>query len=141
MQAKIAITTNKNGDKVAEHAGHVVYFKFYTIDEEKGLIDSKLVKIDKDFTLHNLLHGANIDPKDHEVLQSQIILTGGIGMGAINKLANMGIRTYMIEETNPDIAVQKLIDGNLKAIDPSTFKHDHHHNHNHNEHDCNGHHH
>ncbi len=137
MQAKIAITTNKNGDKVAEHAGHVVYFKFYTIDEEKGLIDSNLVKVDKAFTLHNLLHGTNINPADHEILQSQILLTGGIGMGAIQKLAQMGVRAYIIEENNPDEAVKQLIDGTLKAVDPSTFQH----HHNHEEHDCDGHHH
>ena len=32
MKAKVAVTTNKNGDKIAEHAGHVVYFKIYEID-------------------------------------------------------------------------------------------------------------
>ncbi len=143
MQAQVAITTNKNGDKISEHAGHVVYFKIYTIDEEKGLIDSKVIKVDKEHTLHNLLHNPETNPEEHEVLQSQILLTGGIGMGAIQRLANMGIRAYMVEEKNPDEAIKQLIEGTLKAVDPSTFKH-HHHHHDHDhghDHDCNGHHH
>ena len=141
MQAQIAVTTTKNGDKVSEHAGHAVYFKFYIIDQEKGVIDEKLIKVDKKHTLHNLLHTPDINPDEHEVLKSQILLTGGIGMGAINKLAHLGVRAYIIEESNPDNAIKQLINGTLKAVDPSTFQHNHHHEHNHDEHDCNGHHH
>jgi predicted Fe-Mo cluster-binding NifX family protein len=139
MKAQVAITTNKNGDKVAEHAGHGVYFKIYTIDEENGIEDQKLIKVNKEETLHNLLHNPNTNPDDHEVLKSQILLTGGIGVGAINKLAHLGVRAYIIEETNPDEAIQQLMNGTLKAIDPNTVPHNHHHHKD--GHDCNGHHH
>ena len=127
MTAKIAVTTNKNGDQIAKHAGHGVYFKIYEIDEQDGLIDSKVIKVDKEHVLHNLLHSPNINPKDYEVLSSQILLTGGIGMGGINKLAQMGVRAYIVEEKSPDEAVNKLIDGTLKAVDPSTVPHSHNH--------------
>ncbi len=142
MKAQVAVTTNKNGDKVAEHAGHGVYFKLYTIDEENGLEESRMIKVDKSETLHNLLHNPQTNPDEHEVLRSQILLTGGIGMGAINKLAHMGVRAYIIEEKNPDEAIQQLINGTLKAVDPSTVPHHHHHNHDHGDgHGCDGHHH
>ena len=141
MKAIIAVTTNKNGDKISEHAGHGVYFKFYEIDEQNGLQSSELVKIDKEHTLHNLLHNPNIQSEEHMVLQSQILLTGGIGMGAIQKLMQVGVRAYIVEETNPDEAINQLINGTLKAIDPTTYQHTHHHEHEHGEgHDCNGHH-
>jgi len=139
MKAKIAVTTNKNGDKIAEHAGHGIYFKIYEVDQNEGLTGSKLIKVDKEHTLHNLLHNPNINPQEHEVLTSQILLTGGIGMGAINKLAHLGVRAYIVEETNPDEAVNKLIEGTLRAVDPSTIQHTHHHHDG--NHDCNGHHH
>ncbi len=142
MKAKIAVTTNKNGDRLAEHAGHVVYFKIYEVDENEGLTGSKVIKVDKEHTLHNLLHNPHINPQEHEVLQSQILLTGGIGMGAIQRLAQMGVRAYIIEEQNPDEAINQLINGTLKAVDPTTYQHTHHHDHDHGDgHDCNGHHH
>ncbi len=142
MKAQVAVTTNKNGDKVAEHAGHGVYFKLYTIDEENGLEESHMIKVDKSETLHNLLHNPQINPDEHEVLRSQILLTGSIGMGAINKLAYMGIRAYIIEEKNPDEAIQQLINGTLKALDPNTIAHNHHHHHDHGDgHGCDEHHH
>jgi len=141
MKAKVAVTSNKNGDKIAEHAGHVVYFKIYEIDEQEGITDSKVIKVDKEHTLHNLLHNPNINPAEHEVLQSQILLTGGIGMGAIGKLAQMGVRAYIVEEKNPDEAIEKLMTGTLKAVDPSTVQH-HGHDHHHGDgHDCGEHHH
>jgi len=140
MKAIIAVTTNKNGDKLAEHAGHGVYFKFYEIDEQEGLMGSELVKVDKEHVLHNLLHNPNVNPEEHKILQSQILLTGGIGMGAIHKLMNFGVRAYIIEETNPDEAVNQLINGTLKAVDPSQHEHSHHHQHG-GEHNCDGHHH
>ena len=141
MKALVAVTTNKNGDTIAEHAGHGVYFKIYEIDQEEGLVGSKMIKVDKEHTLHNLLHAPGINPQDYEVLRSQIILTGSIGMGAINKLYQMGIRAFIIEETNPDEAIKQLIAGTLKAVDPSTVEHTHHHEHGeHGEGGCQGHH-
>ena len=140
MKAKIAVTTNKNGDQVAEHAGHGVYFKIYEVDEQAGLTGSKIIKVDKEHTLHNLLHNPQLNPQEHEVLQCQILLTGGIGMGAINKLYQLGVRAYIIEETNPDEAINQLINGTLKAVDPAVYQHNHNHEHG-DGHDCDGHHH
>jgi len=136
MKAKVAVTSNKNGDQIAEHAGHGVYFKIYEIDEQEGITDSKVIKVDKEHTLHNLLHNPNTNPAEHEVLQSQILLTGGIGMGAIGKLAQMGVRAYIVEEKNPDEAIEKLMSGTLKAVDPSTVQHHGHHHHHGDDHDC-----
>jgi predicted Fe-Mo cluster-binding NifX family protein len=59
-------------------------------------------------------------------------------MGAINKLFQIGIRAFIIEETNPDEAIKQLIAGTLKAVDPSTVQHTH--DHNHGEGGCQGHH-
>ncbi len=140
MKALIAVTTNKNGDKIAEHAGHGVYFKIYEIDEQEGLLGSKLIKVAKEHNLHNLIHAQGINPQDYEVLRCQIILTGSIGMGAINKLYQIGIRAYIVEETSPDEAINHLINGTLKAVDPSTIEHTHQHSHEHGEGGCQGHH-
>ncbi len=146
MKAKVAVTTNRNGDKLSEHAGHGVFFKIYGIDEQEGLTGSKVIKIDKEHTLHNLLHSPNLNPADYEVLQCQILLTGGIGTGAINKLMQLGVRAYIIQETNPDEAIKQLIEGSLKAMDPNAYQHNHQHSHEHGEGhgcqggDCHGHH-
>jgi predicted Fe-Mo cluster-binding NifX family protein len=139
MKAKIAVTTNKNGDKIAEHAGRGVFFKIYEIDEHDGLTDSRVIKVDKEHTLHNLSHNPETNPADHEVLTSQILLTGGIGMGAINKLARMGVRAYIVEEKNPDESIEKLMNNTLRAVDPTTYQHNHHHHHDHDHHHGEGH--
>ncbi len=138
MKAKVIVTTNKNGDKIAEHAGHVRYFKIYEIDQTEGLTGSKIIKVEKEHTIHNLLHNPETNSEEHEILTGQILLTGGIGMGGIQKLAMLGVRAYIVEEKNPDEAVEKLIAGTLKAVDPRTIPHSHHH---HGDHNCNGHHH
>ena len=144
MKAKVVVTTNKNGDKIAGHAGHVRFFKIYEIDQNEGLTGSKLIKVDKEHTLHNLLHNPDINPDELEVLTGQILLTGSIGMGGIQRLAMLGVRAYIVEEKNPDEAVEKLIAGTLRAVDPRTIQHSHHHHdhdHDHEDHDCDGHHH
>ena len=142
MKAKVVITTNKAGDKVSEHAGHVRYFKIYEIDEHKGIVDTKVVKVEKENTLHNLLHSNSLNPLEHEILQAQILLTGGIGPGAINKLAHLGVRAYMIKEKNPDEAINQLLNNTLKAIMPTEHHHHHHHGNNghHHEHGNDDHH-
>ncbi len=131
MKAKVAVTTNRKGDKLTEHAGHVRFFKIYEIDEEEGVLSAKVIKVDKEHVLHNLLHSPNINLEEHEVLKSQILLTGGVGQGAIHKLYQLGVRAYLIEEKNPDEAIKQLIEGTLKALDPASFHHDHDHNHDH----------
>ena len=40
------------------------------------------------------------------------------GNGAIDKLAKYGIACYKIEESDPDIAINKLINGTLEAMSP-----------------------
>jgi len=139
MKAKVAVTTNKNGDKLAEHAGHGVYFKIYEIDEQEGLTGSKIIKVEKENSLHNLLNNPNINPAEHEILQCQIMLTGGIGTAAINNLMKLGVRAYIIQGINPDDAVNQLIGGTLKAIDPNAYQHTHAHSHDHGDEDCHGH--
>ncbi|NPA46251.1 MAG: hypothetical protein GXO24_03455 [Chlorobi bacterium] len=140
-KAKVAVTTGRTGTRVAEHAGHVKFFKIYEITEDK-ITDIKTVEVDEGQTLHDMLHRHPIDFTGHPLEDVQIILTGGIGMGAIQKLFSVGKRAYMIAEKYSDEAIDKLLAGTLQALDPREHHHDHHHHdHHHHDHHHHDHHH
>ena len=142
-KVKVAVTTGKTGTRVTEHAGHVKYFKIYEITEDK-ITGIDTVEVDEDQTLHEMLHKYPIDFTGHPLEDVEIILTGGIGPGAIQKLFTVGKRAYMIAEKYTDEAIDKLIAGKLQALDPSQYHHHHHdhdHHHHHHDHDHDHHHH
>jgi len=138
-KAKVAVTTGKTGTRVAEHAGHVKFFKIYEITEDK-ITGIETVELDEGQTLHDMLHRYPIDFSGHPLEDVQIILTGGIGMGAIQKLFSVGKRAYMIAEKYTDEAIDKLLAGTLQALDPREHQHDHHHDHHHHDHHHDHHH-
>ena len=64
-----------------------------------------------------------------------ILLTQGIGQGAILRLSKQNVTVYTVKEEDPDIAIKKLINGTLEAFAPvSNHK-------NHASCNCGGHHH
>lgn len=129
----IVAVTSQNKKQVTEHAGRCRNFWVYTIDKDK-VIAKKLLSVSKEETLHEVFHGANGLHAKNVLCDADILLTKGIGRGASYKLANMNVASYVITETDPDIAVDKLIKGVLEAITPishdkgcSCNGQDHHH--------------
>jgi len=111
----IVAVASQNKKVIFEHAGKCRNFIIYTIDN--GVVESKkLLELSKEETLHTSIHGdATVK---HSLYDADILLTRGIGKGLIQKLARYNVACYKIEETNPDTAIQKLINGTLEAVAP-----------------------
>lgn len=130
----IVAVTSQNKKTIFEHAGKCRNFLIYTIDDNV-VIDKKLLELSKEETLHNFFHQETNSMVTSSLFDIDILLTRGIGNGAIQKLAMQNVVCYKIEETDPDTAINKLINGTLEAMSP--VSHDksgcncggHHHHH------------
>ena len=138
MKTIVAITT-QNKKTISEHAGKCRNFLIYTIIDTT-IENKKLLELTEEETLHNFLHNQN--QTTHDLLDVDILLTRGIGEGAIQKLANHNVACYRIEEKDPDNAINMLIKGTLEAYVPVSAdksgcncncgeNHNHHHGHSH----------
>jgi predicted Fe-Mo cluster-binding NifX family protein len=131
MKTLVAVTA-QNRKTIFEHAGKCRNFLVYTI-KDNIITDKKLLELKKEEVLHNILHEVNTTSVLYDV---DILLTRGIGNGAIQKLAKHNVACYKIEETDPDMAIDKLIKGTLEAVSPvsheaSSCNCNHHNHHNH----------
>ena len=135
MKTLVAITSH-NRKSITEHAGRCRNFYIYTIVND-SIVKKELLELSSGETLHEVFHG---EKPTHSVLfDVDILLTGGIGNGAIQKLAVNNVACYIIKEKDPDEAIAKLIKGILEAYAPVSHRgdcncghgHDHDHGHHH----------
>ena len=125
---KIAVTY-ENG-QVFQHFGHTAQFKVYTIED--GKITSSEV-VDTNGSGHGALAGLLAD------IGANVLICGGIGMGAQLALDEADVELYAGISGSCDEAVAKLLAGVLPHNGEANC--DHHHDHEHG-HDCScGHHH
>ncbi len=113
MKTIVAVTA-QNRKTIFEHAGKCRNFLIYTIENDV-ITTKKLLELTKEESLHNVLHEVNATSVLFDI---DILLTRGIGNGAIQKLAKQNVACYKIEETDPDTAINKLIKGTLEAVAP-----------------------
>ena len=114
MEVTVAITS-QNKKTVFEHAGKCTKFLIYRLKNNE-LVNKSLLEITKEESLHNFFHSDSLENEVKNPLEGvNMLLTGGIGDGAIKKLGNEGIATHLIEEKDPDIAIEKLLNGTLAA--------------------------
>lgn len=99
---KVAITY-ENGN-VFQHFGHTEQFKIYNITEGK-VTEEEVVNIDGSGhgALAGFLTGKSVD----------VLICGGIGRGALNALAEAGIKVYGGVEGKADAAIEEFLAGNL----------------------------
>lgn len=132
MKTLVAITS-QNRKSITEHAGRCRNFFIYTIVNDR-VVKKELLELSSGETLHEVFHS---EKPTHSVLfDVDILLTGGIGNGAIQKLAVNNVTCYIVREKDPDEAISKLMKGVLEAIAPVSHKSDcdHHHDHDHGHH-------
>ncbi len=127
MDTKIAITSNKKGTIIG-HAGKCAFYYIYTIDSE-GNFKKDSLELEKGKRLHDSL---DEEGSENPIFDMNMILTHGIGQGAVEKLAAKSVKAYIIQETDPDTAINKLIEGTLKA-----YVSDNQHNNGHDHAGCN----
>jgi predicted Fe-Mo cluster-binding NifX family protein len=115
MKTIVAIAS-QNKKTIFEHAGKCRNFIIYTIYNNE-IESKKVLELEKDETLHNVSHNQNINFTS-TLFDVDILLTRGIGNGLIQKLARQNVACYKIEETDPDTAIEKLLNGTLEAVAP-----------------------
>jgi len=128
---KIAVTY-ENG-MVFQHFGRTQQFKLYEVENDM-LADMKV--IDTNGTGHGALAGML------KALGVEVLICGGMGMGARNALAKEGITICGGVSGNADNAVSDYIAGRLVfSADANCDHHDHHHGHDHqcDDHGCGDH--
>lgn len=120
---RVAVTYEQ--DMVGQHFGRTEQFKIYDIVD--GEIKSSQV-IDTNGTGHGALAGFL------RAAEVEVLICGGIGMGARNALSEVGIELFPGATGNTDETVKSYLNGTLK-YDPETACH--HHDHEHSEgHNC-----
>ena len=128
---KIGVTY-ENG-QIFQHFGHTEQFKVYNV-EDGGVVSSEVVDTNGSGhgALAGVLNSLNVD----------ILICGGIGMGAQMALAEAGIQLYGGVSGDADEAVEALIAGEL-AYNPNVqcnhHGHEHGEGHSCGEHSCGGH--
>lgn len=119
--------TYENG-MIFQHFGHTEQFKLYDI--ENNLVVNQVV-LSTNGSGHGALAGLL------QQLNVDVLICGGIGPGAQNALANVGIRLYAGVQGSADAAVAALLHGSLNAVGAATCDH---HGHDHGAgHDCGSH--
>lgn len=119
---KIAVTY-ENG-QVFQHFGHTAQFKLYTVDNGKILFQEV---VSTNGSGHGALAGMLSD------LGVNVLICGGIGMGAQLALDEAGIELYAGCAGEADLAVAKLLAGVLTHNGQANCNHHHDHEH---DHDC-----
>ncbi len=126
---KIAVTYDQG--MVFPHFGHTEQFKIYEIKANE-VVSTEIVNTNG--TGHCALASFLTE------LGVEVLICGGIGMGAINNLMKAGIEIFPGVMGEADMVVEDFIAGILE-YDPNTRcnHHDHEHDHNCGEHDCGSH--
>ncbi len=119
---RIAVTCEQG--MVGQHFGRTEQFKIFDVAEGK-IIASQV--IDTNGTGHGALAGFL------RAAEVEVLICGGIGMGARDALAEVGIQILPGVSGNVDDAVKSYLAGDL-SYDPDTVCH--HHDHEHGEGGC-----
>jgi predicted Fe-Mo cluster-binding NifX family protein len=100
---KIAVSS-QNRERVTDHAGRCRKFWVYEIRGNK--VDNKTLR---ELTLEQTLHSLPLGD-DHPLNDVHVMITAGMSPFLYQRLQRGGIRPFVTEETDPDKAVQMLLE-------------------------------
>lgn len=128
---KLAIPVNKNNE-VDGHFGHCEMYKVITLNEKNEITHSETVDSPK---------GCGCKSNIAQTLAEKgvsVMLAGGIGAGAVNKLGSAGIEVVRGCTGNVDELAVQFSEGKIKDNGSNCNHHHHHgHEHGHGHHDGN----
>lgn len=128
---KIAVNSLKGDDTIGGHSGKCRKFWIFDVLDNK-IIDKSLMNLERDQTLHHVFHESG--NYNHPLFDVDILISGGIGAGAVNRLKSQNIQALITTETNADKAIALLIEGQLPIVangHDGNCNHDHDHDHHH----------
>ena len=117
---KIAVPV-KESHQIDNHFGHCAYYQIFTVTENKEILYVEMTDAPE---------GCGCKSNMAEILEKngvKVMLAGGIGTGAINKLAEHGIEVIRNCEGNATEQVKRYLAGELKDGGFSCSSHDHEH--------------
>ncbi len=132
---KIAVVTN-DGNSVSQHFGRSRYYKIYNI------VDNKMKDVEMRLrgTGHFAgggSHHSHAEENHHEpfgrhgfgdeamhkhasmareIADFDVLIAGGMGMGAYQHFSNAGLNVILTDKLNADEAVEAFLKGNLKNL-------------------------
>lgn len=118
---KIAIPT-KEGNRIDDHFGHCEFYSIFTVENNKVVNKQTLQSPQGCGCKSNIAY-------DLAEMGVKIMLAGGIGNGAINKLNSQNIEVIRNCKGDVDVLVNEYLDGNIVDGGASCAAHDEHHSH------------
>ncbi|MHB8125180.1 MAG: NifB/NifX family molybdenum-iron cluster-binding protein [Desulfitobacteriaceae bacterium] len=112
---KIAVASE--GKMVTEHFGHCEGFNIFTVQENK-IAGSQFVQ--------NPGHRPGFLPNYLNDMGVKVIISGGMGGGAIEIFNEKGIQVVTGATGNAEDTVKKFLEGNLKSIGSECHEHKYH---------------
>ncbi|MEN8186407.1 MAG: NifB/NifX family molybdenum-iron cluster-binding protein [Bacteroidota bacterium] len=131
MKTTVAVTS-QNKRTVTNHAGKCTSYLIYTIEKDK-VTNKRLLELEHNETLRYTFHEDQTEDPKNYLFDVDILLSGSIGKGVVDRLATQNVAAYVIREKDPDFAVEKLVKGTLEAFAPISHRRgggscdDHHH--------------
>ena len=113
---KIAVTS-QNRKNVTEHAGRCRKFWIFTIDDNT-IVDRQLLELPKEQSFHD-----SSPHKAHPLDDVDVLISGGMGQGLMNRLERKGIEGLITGESDPDVAVSRYLGGKLSSEPPRLHSH------------------
>ncbi|MEJ2480179.1 MAG: NifB/NifX family molybdenum-iron cluster-binding protein [Acidihalobacter sp.] len=106
---KIAVAS-QNRREVTGHAGRCRNFWLYDIQDGE-VAGSELLELPRSQSFHD--HAPHLP---HPLDSVQIVITGGMGSGFVEKLGRRGIEAVATSQRDPDQAVADWLDGSLECL-------------------------
>ena len=103
---KIAITS-PNAKTISGHAGKCPGYLIYTI-EDNGQLDKTHIKLAKKDIFKNLVGLLSENPQ-HPLSEIKVFITQSLGEGLLRRLKVDNINVIQTQETDPEIAINRLI--------------------------------
>lgn len=130
---KVAINCLKGDDTITGHTGKSRKFWVFQVQDNQ-IIDKTLLKLERNQTIHTVFHETG--NYDNPIFDVDMIITAGIGQGAVNRFQQLGIRVVITPETSVDKAMELLLEGKLpaRAVEQHSCNHDHDHGDHHHHH-------
>jgi len=120
LSKKIAITA-QNRKTISSHAGACRNFFIYTVDS-KGEFTKELLELEKNESLKYTFHEDTSESPSNKIFDMDVLLTQGIGLGGVHRLAKHQVDAHVIKESDPDEAIRKYLNNTLEYFPAKNHK-------------------
>lgn len=121
---KIAVAS-QNKTAITEHAGHCRKFWIYETNATE-ILGKQLLELSPEQSFHD-----SSPHESHPLDDVQVLITGGMGRGLVQRLQKKDIEAIVTKETDLDKAVSAYLDGSLVREEAECHEHEGEHKHQH----------